>query len=274
MKRRKVLSIEYKARLKDIFGTSYFPTPYSKYFSQFFEAVENKDQDISKAFFTDIRDAVYEMRKADKVIIDIADCALSENVQYLLFRLSKKYSLIDSEDSVRDKYVRLKDTLCIEEKTEGLKFPKGTEDDLINYIKSLRTDVVYTSNGTSEKLIALLLLVRPEIKVDCSLRPVLSYIKSIYYKNYGKYKKWYYSFQETLAEIEESPNGTYELPGDDSVITRTTFLDKYNQVPIDYLDKGVDCEEVLEEFSRIIFDALNESTRRVVTFLNYGGSKC
>ena len=118
------------------------------------------------------------------------------------------------------------------------------------------------------------MLVRPEIKVDCSLRPVLSYIKSIYYKNYGKYKKWYYSFQETLAEIEESPDGTYELPGDDSVITRTTFLDKYNQVPIDYLDKGVDSEEVLEEFSRIIFDALNESTRRVVTFLNYGGSKC
>ena len=260
--------------MKDIFGTSYFPTPYSKYLCQFFEAVEDKDQDISKAFFTNIRDAVYEMRKADKIIIDIADCALSENVQYLLFRLDKKYSLIDSEDSVRDKYVRLKDTLCIEEKTEGLKFPKGTEDDLIKYIRSLRTDVVYTSNGTSEKLIALLLLVRPEIKVECSLRPVLSYIKSVYYKNYGNYKKWYYSFQETLAEIEESPDGTYELPGDDSVITRTTFLDKYNQVPVDYLDKGVDCEEVLEEFSRIIFDSLNESTRRVVTFLNYGGSKC
>lgn len=274
MKRRKVLSIEYKAKLKDIFGTSYFPVPYNKYFCQFFEAVEDPDQDISKAFFTNVRDAVYEMRKADKIILDIADCALSEKVQYLLFKLDKKYSLIDSEDSIRDKYVRLKDTLCIEEKTEGLKFPKGTEDDLINYIKSLRTDIVYTSSGTSEKLIALLLLVRPEVKVDCTLGPVLSYIKSIYYKHYGKYKKWYYSFQGTLAEIEESPEGTYELPGDDSIITRTTFLDKYDQVPVDYLDKGVDCEEVLEEFSRIIFDALNESKRRVVTFLNYGGSKC
>lgn len=268
MRKERVLSTKCRIKLRDIFSTTYFPKPYKKYISQTIIAVEDTSIDVSNAFFTNIKDAILEMREKDVIELDIAGCALCGDVQFYLYSLPGKYRLIDTEDTVRDRYVRMKDEYVTEEAIP-LNFQEGNEDQLIKYINSLDSSRIYKSNGTSKELLSLLLLVRPEIKLECSVSIVFEYIKSVYIDYYKNHKSWYVDFNDTIFPIEEDSDGTYTLPGERYSISRPTFLGRYKQVPKEYIDKGVECEEVVNKLSRIIWDSLELLRVTSITFYDY-----
>lgn len=268
MRKERVLSTKCKIKLRDIFSTTYFPKPYNKYILEVIDAVEDQEVDVSKAFFTNVRDAILEMRGRDIIELDIAGCALCADVQFYLYSLPDKYKLIDTEDAVRDRYVRMKDEY-VKGEAIPLRFEEGNEDELIEYINSLDSNRIYKSNGTSKELLSLLLLVRPEIKLECSVSIVFDYIKSVYIDYYKNHKSWYVDFNDTIFPIEEDSDGTYTLPGERYSISRSTFLGKYKQVPKDYIDKGVECEEVVDKLSQIIWDSLELLRVTSITFYDY-----
>lgn len=266
--------------LRELMGTRYMYVTMAKDFKYILHTIKalNADANANANVFMPSLEAVFEAAKRkEEIVFDLKECRCTPDFNSVIEEaLRTGVSFIDSNDRIREKVLReierRHDCADVQDAVDLPVF--NLREDLSTYLNSLTPGVHYVCNLANNKttipLLALILILRPSITVDCSayMNQLLKYVSARVNKvNYDKYDKFYVSTPEGVIVMEKSDMFIQEQ----GEVDLDEIMNSYVVVPFDFGNVGLrnnpDFAHVLEDSMRIITEEQSNLPQKLTSIL-------